>query len=69
MRQVSELIRAYKAAGFTLVRSKKHLIFQCPCGHAQLVDTSTRCGGRGGTNAKARIARTLRACTPLEECA
>lgn len=56
--------------GFTLYRSKKHLIWQCPCGHTQVVSASSPCKGRGDTNARLQIQRTLRACaTPQEDTA
>lgn len=64
------LARLYEQSGFTLVRKKKHPIWRCPCGHAQITESSSRHGGSGDINARTRIARTLRVCSQqMKECA
>jgi hypothetical protein len=66
----TERIIMHEQAGFTLLRAKKHPIWLCPCGHALLVNTGTRGGGSGATNARLRIARTLKVCEQrMRECA
>lgn len=62
MNRVVAMIKVFEDAGFTLVREHRHQIWRCPCGHAQVVTTSSPCGGRGDWNSKARIKRTLREC-------
>lgn len=71
MRAYTALATLYEQSGFTLVRKKKHPIWRCPCGHAQITESSSCHGGRGDINARTRIARTLRACAArmLKECA
>lgn len=56
------LINYLVSAGFTLIRSRKHLIWRCPCGHTQIPSSGSHHEGRGDQNARALIARTLRAC-------
>lgn len=66
MNDLTALDRAYTEAGFSLVRSRNHKIWRCPCGHTQIASSNSRHGGRGDQNAKALITRTLRACTPRQ---
>jgi hypothetical protein len=64
------LVLSFQRAGFTLVRSNRHSIWRCPCGHAQVTSPATPGKGRSVDNCKADIARTLRACRqPTRECA
>lgn len=67
MKSTTALVKLFRENGFTLARSKKHPIWRCPCGHAQLVSVSTPCGGRGDINARLQIKRTLRECTTKED--
>lgn len=60
------LVKAFEQAGFRLVRSNNHLIWQCPCGHARVPSPTSVGRGRSAQNMKAEIARTLRACKALE---
>lgn len=71
MRPQSSLHREFERAGFTLVRWSKHLIWRCPCGHAQVVTPASPGEGRSAYNTTALLARTVRACKaqPLRECA
>jgi len=55
------------SAGFRLLRKKNHEIWGCPCGHAQIPMSCSRHEGRGDQNARALIARTLRACCTTKE--
>jgi len=56
------------SAGFTLLRTKNHQIWGCPCGHTRIPMSCSHHEGRGDQNARALIARTLRACrTPKKE--
>lgn len=64
MNAKSALYAAYEEAGFTLVRWSNHLIWRCPCGHAQITSPATPGKGRVAQNSAADIARTLRACRP-----
>lgn len=67
MQNLTALDRLLTGAGFSPVRHKNHKIWRCPCGHTQLTLSGSRHGGRGDQNAKALIARTLRACTPQQQ--
>jgi hypothetical protein len=67
MNNLTALDRLFSAAGFTLVRHTNHKIWRCPCGHTQMASSSSRHGGRGDQNAKALLARILRACTQAKE--
>lgn len=62
MDNLKALDLAFQEAGFTLVRHGKHKVWRCPCGHAQLVASSSKHGGRGDQNAKALLRRTARQC-------
>ena len=62
MNAITEQTAMYRQAGFTLARTDRHQIWRCPCGHAQLVDKTTRGGGSGSGNSKARLNRTLKEC-------
>jgi hypothetical protein len=57
-----DLNKFFAANGFVMIRSRKHEIWRCPCGHTQIVSSCTRQGGRGDMNCKSRIARVLREC-------
>jgi hypothetical protein len=63
------LINTLMSAGFTLARKRQHEIWRCPCGHGQITVHSTGGKGRGDINARKQMARTLRECTALKECA
>jgi hypothetical protein len=67
MNQRGALANFLVSAGFTLIRSNKHQIWGCPCGHGRVTVSNSRHGGRGDNNARAEIARTLRACKPRQE--
>ena len=67
MNRKTALTNDLVSAGFHLIRSNKHQIWGCPCGHGRVTITSSRPGGRGDTNARAEIARTLRACKTRQE--
>jgi len=70
MKASSALCRTFERAGFTLVRSNKHQIWRCPCGHTQVTSPATPGKGRSVENMRAEITRTLRICNqPMEECA
>lgn len=71
MRARSALVAAFERAGFTLIRQRKHMVWRCPCGHAQVTCPSTPGRGRSTDNSHGNLARTLRACSPgsLRECA
>lgn len=62
MRDRVAMAQEHLKAGFTLVRQTKHMVWRCPCGHTQLYDTTSNCGGSGHINALTRIRRTLREC-------
>lgn len=62
MQASSALCKAFERAGFTLVRSNRHLIWQCPCGHAKIPSPKTPGKGRAVWNSEALLTRTLRAC-------
>jgi len=49
-------------AGFVLHRNRKHPIYQCPCGHAQLTGCCSGYRGKGDTNLLSQMTRTLRVC-------
>jgi hypothetical protein len=67
VKSARDTAQLFQQSGFTLVRSKNHMIWRCPCGRHQLVTSTSRCGGRGDENAKADIRRTLRACSITQE--
>lgn len=72
MRAATQLTRQYVAAGFVLVRWKKHLIWRCPCGHATLRSPTTPGKGHSIENCQGEIARTIKICTlnmSMKECA
>lgn len=55
--------RSFAKAGFTLVRTNKHEIWRCPCGHRQVTCPSTPSkGGRSIGNTMAELARTVVVC-------
>lgn len=67
MKDLKALVKLFEENGFTLVRHRKHMIWRCPCGHAQLTVPSSPGkptnlhAGAGG------IKRTKRACKPTQE--
>lgn len=63
----TEMARMFVRAGFTLARKKNHRVWNCPCGHAQIVCPVTPSGRRANTQADIR--RTLRACRAQKEIA
>jgi hypothetical protein len=63
VKSATATVRLFEEHGFTLARSKNHLIWNCPCGHARVTTSTTGGYGRGSANAAAQIKRTLRACT------
>lgn len=65
MRSVTALVKLFEEKGFTLLRDKKHQIWACPCGHTQIVSSSTY--ARGHANDYGRIKRTLRECAELTD--
>lgn len=67
MRSIPALVKLFEESGFTLLRSKNHLIWGCPCGHTQIVGASTHAEGRADNNCRARIKRTLRECAQRTE--
>jgi hypothetical protein len=68
VRDAVRLVKLFKANGFTLYRETNHLIFRCPCGHAQVAcPKSPRGGRRSIENTTAQIKRTRRACTTEED--
>lgn len=69
MKARSMLFGMFEQAGFTLVRCTGHAIWRCPCGHTKVTSASSPGKGRGVTNARAQIARTLRACTQQQRSA
>jgi len=69
MDRKKELTNHLVSSGFTLIRATNHQIWGCPCGHGRVTIASSRHGGRSDDNAKAEIARTLRACTDRQEAA
>lgn len=69
MRAATALVQSFERAGFRLIRSNGHHIWGCPCGHAVVTVSVTPGKGRSVENSRADMKRTLRACTPLEECA
>lgn len=62
MRAGTALARMFETANFKLVRKNGHNIWACPCGHTQVTSPATPGGGRGASNARAQIKRTLRIC-------
>lgn len=63
MRDVDELVKLFRANGFTLARKTKHQIWDCPCGHARITfAVSPGKGNRSNQNTKAILKRTLRQC-------
>lgn len=62
MNKVTEMVKFFKAHGFTLLRQHRHQVWGCPCGHALITTTGSPCGGRADRNAKAQVKRTLKAC-------
>lgn len=69
MQARSELFLMFERAGFTLVRCNKHAIWRCPCGHTQIVTSTTPGEGRASRNADALRVRTLNACNQLRRTA
>jgi hypothetical protein len=65
----SMLFEAFERAGFSMVRRRNHVIWRCPCGHAQIPSCGSPGRGRAYANAVAQIARTLRACNPERKAA
>jgi hypothetical protein len=69
MQASTELFLMFERAGFKLARVKKHAVWNCPCGHAQIVSPTTPGKGHARGNAQGEIARTLRTCNQrLREC-
>lgn len=64
MRTLDAIYREFEAAGFVLIRQRKHRIYRCPCGHATVPCHSSPCGGRGDQNERALMRRILRQCQP-----
>lgn len=62
MKNLKALDLAFEQAGFRLVRHRKHKVWACPCGHAQITTSSSQHGGRGDQNARALLRRTARQC-------
>lgn len=62
MRSSSALANLFERAGFRLVRSGRHLIWRCPCGHAQLTTPATPGKGRSIQNSAGDLARALKVC-------
>lgn len=60
--RTTDLNNALAAAGFTVRRHRKHMIWDCPCGHAQITTSSTRQGGSGDTWIYSLMKRTKLAC-------
>ena len=70
MRAATALVNQFREAGFVLARSRKHLVWRCPCGHATLTSPATPGKGRSIENARGDIARTIRICRhQMRECA
>lgn len=69
MRARSALAKAFERAGFTLVRSNKHAIWRCPCGHTKIPAPKTPGKGRAVWNTEALMTRTLRACNQQRSAA
>ena len=67
MNREGDVTKALLKAGFELVRNKRHEVWRCPCGHAKIVTTSSRIGGRGDRNCYARIKKALAQCEKTEE--
>jgi hypothetical protein len=63
VKSTTALVKLFKEHGFTLVRQTNHQVWGCPCGHALITIATSPCKGRGDSNAKAQLRRTLRACT------
>jgi hypothetical protein len=63
VRDATRLVNLFKEKGFTLHRHTNHLIWNCPCGHAQVTSPKTPGEGRAMKNIESQIARTLRGCT------
>lgn len=59
---VKDLDKALKAAGWHLIRSRKHLIYGCPCGQHLLTAPATPSDPRSIKNTSAQFARLSRAC-------
>lgn len=62
MRARSALCQTFEQAGFVLVRSNKHHLWRCPCGHTQIPSPKTPGKGRSVWNTEALMTRVLRAC-------
>lgn len=62
MNAVTQITLEYRQAGMKFVRKGKHLVWDCPCGHARLQTSGTHNEGRGDNNARALLRRTLRTC-------
>lgn len=69
MRAGTALFQAFEKSGFKLVRTSKHAIWNCPCGHARITSPITP-SHNALVASEGQIARTLRACKQrLKECA
>lgn len=62
MRARSALDVMFVQGGFELLRTSKHHIWGCPCGHAKITAPATPGKGRSVNNTRAIFTRTLRVC-------
>lgn len=69
MRSATDLFLRMERAGFTLVRSHRHAIWQCPCGHMRIVTSCTPGKGRAEGNSESLMNRTLRVCAQNKKAA
>lgn len=69
MRADTALYLALEDAGFKLLRSNRHQVWGCPCGHTQVTVSKTPGKGRSATNATGDMKRALRECSQLREYA
>ncbi len=68
MKDADELVKLFKANGFTLARNHNHQIWRCPCKHIQITIPKSGGKGRGHGNAASKLRREARICKAnLEE--
>ena len=67
MRDVKKLVKLFEENGFTLARQRNHMIWRCPCGHAQITVPTSPGKPTNLTAGVAYLNRTKRACKPTRK--
>lgn len=62
MRRETQVHNLLVANGYTVRRDRVHPIYDCPCGHAQIIGSKTGYRGSGDTWITSLMARQLRVC-------